>query len=262
MVETLITASPEFMNTLPPKEQREYFERALSFVGSRVGRENIIAAVIHMDEKTPHMHLCFIPITPEKRLSAKTMLGNQAQLSKWQTDYHNTMSTRWPELERGISSIDTGRRHIPVWLFKLAERLDKRFVEVQTALADINVLNAGKKRDKAMRLLHEWLPRAERFSAEIKLVDKQIKALEQKERDAQERIANAEAKGERTADGVIAQMQTRMGEITKLLREERERSDKLRCQCRNQETLIGKIPLELREKLMAPVKPQERNKAR
>ena len=37
MVETLITASPEFMNSLPPEEQKEYFTRALEFLSERVG---------------------------------------------------------------------------------------------------------------------------------------------------------------------------------------------------------------------------------
>lgn len=58
MVETLITASPEFMNSLPKAEQKEYFARALDFLAERVGKQNILSAVVHMDEKTPHMHLC------------------------------------------------------------------------------------------------------------------------------------------------------------------------------------------------------------
>ena len=32
MVETLITASPEFMNQLPPEEQKAYFQTALDFI--------------------------------------------------------------------------------------------------------------------------------------------------------------------------------------------------------------------------------------
>ncbi len=67
MVETLITSSPEFMQALPPPKQREYFEHALSFVESKIGKDNIIAAVVHMDEKTPHMHLSFCPITEGKK---------------------------------------------------------------------------------------------------------------------------------------------------------------------------------------------------
>ena len=91
LVETLITASPEFMNSLPPAEQRAYFAAALDFVSERVGKQNIISAVVHMDETTPHMHLCFVPITKEGKLSAKTMLGNQKSLSEWQTAYHAHM---------------------------------------------------------------------------------------------------------------------------------------------------------------------------
>ena len=134
LVETLITASPEFMNSLPPAEQRAYFAAALDFISGRVGKQNIISAVVHMDEKTPHMHLCFVPITKEGKLSAKTMLGNQKSLSEWQTAYHAHMSARWPELERGESSMITKRKHIPTWLFKLGGRLDifnygRRFYE-------------------------------------------------------------------------------------------------------------------------------------
>ncbi len=55
MVETLITASPEFMNSLPPEEQKAYFAMALDFIAERVGKQNILSAVVHMDEKTPHI---------------------------------------------------------------------------------------------------------------------------------------------------------------------------------------------------------------
>jgi hypothetical protein len=39
MVETLITASPEFMNSLPPEEQKAYFQTALDFISERVGKK-------------------------------------------------------------------------------------------------------------------------------------------------------------------------------------------------------------------------------
>ena len=158
MVETLITASPEFMNSLPPAEQKAYFMMALDFLAERVGRQNILSAVVHMDEKTPHMHLSFCPITSEGKLSAKAFLGNQKSLSEWQTAYHERMSARWNELERGQSSMITGRKHIPTWLFKLGGRLDKQYDEIVKALSDINAFNAGKKRDKALELLSAWLP--------------------------------------------------------------------------------------------------------
>ena len=126
MVETLITASPEFMNQLPPEEQKAYFQTALDFISERVGKQNILSAVVHMDERTPHMHLCFVPITPDNKLSAKAILGNQKSLSEWQTAYHERMSSRWNQLERGQSSMETKRKHVPTWLYKLGGRLTYR----------------------------------------------------------------------------------------------------------------------------------------
>ena len=52
-VDTLITASPEFFKGKPPKEIQAFFQRAADFLIDKVGRENIVSAVVHMDEKTP-----------------------------------------------------------------------------------------------------------------------------------------------------------------------------------------------------------------
>ena len=120
------------------------------------------------------------PITKEGKLSAKTMLGNQKSLSEWQTAYHAHMSARWPELERGESSMITKRKHIPTWLFKLGGRLDKQHDEIVKALSDINAFNAGKKRDKALTLLSAWLPDMEKFSREIQKQSDYIDSLKQR----------------------------------------------------------------------------------
>ena len=50
-VDTLITASPEFFKGKSPKEIAAYFQRAADFLIDRVGRENIVSAMVHMDEK-------------------------------------------------------------------------------------------------------------------------------------------------------------------------------------------------------------------
>ena len=52
-VDTLVTVSPEFAKA-HEAEMQEYFSRAFNFLKERVGEENIISAVVHMDEKTPH----------------------------------------------------------------------------------------------------------------------------------------------------------------------------------------------------------------
>ena len=83
VVEALVTASPEFFKGKKKIEVKAYFQEALAFIEKYQAKDTIISAVVHMDEKTPHMHLCFVPITPEKKLSAKAFLGNQKSLSEW-----------------------------------------------------------------------------------------------------------------------------------------------------------------------------------
>ena len=60
MIETLFTASPEFFKGKNRAEIRVFFEEALRFLEQHQSKETIISAVVHMDEKTPHMHLCFM----------------------------------------------------------------------------------------------------------------------------------------------------------------------------------------------------------
>ena len=177
MIEALITASPEFMTARSTAEQREYFERALAFIRNEMGEENVFAATVHMDERNPHMHVCMVPLTSDKRLSAKTIMGNQKKLSEWQTKFHEHMSARWNELERGASAMETHRKHIPVWLYKKAQRLDVQAEKIKLALEDINVFNAGKKREEALSSLALWLPEAERFTAQVKGTQNYISQL-------------------------------------------------------------------------------------
>lgn len=165
------------MAALPAGEKKEYFERATQFIQREVGENNVFTATVHMDEKTPHMHLCFVPITPEGKLSAKTVLGNQVKLSEWQTKFHENMSARWEELERGVSAMETHRKHIPVWLYKKAQKMDIEFDKVRQALKDTNVLNAGKKRDEAISTLAKWVPEAEKLTAQLHTVDGYILEL-------------------------------------------------------------------------------------
>ena len=92
MLEALITASPKFINRLAPAEQRLYFERGADFLFRRIGKEHVISAVVHMDETTPHMHLCFCPITEDGRLSASAVIGKwRTGLLQWQDAFYKHM---------------------------------------------------------------------------------------------------------------------------------------------------------------------------
>ena len=172
-VDTLVTVSPEFAKA-HEAEMPEYFKRAFNFLKERVGEENIISAVVHMDERTPHLHLCFVPMTKDKRLSAKEILGNKKAMIQWQDDFYACMSERWPELERGTPAVETKRRHLTPQWYKKVTAMDAKLEKLETALNGINVLNAGKKREEAVALLTQLLPEVESFQAEIQRMQQAV----------------------------------------------------------------------------------------
>ena len=77
MVETIVSVTPEYIGSLPAGEQKELFQSVTDFMKQRVGKQNILSAIVHMDETSPHMHLCFCPITKDGRLCAKDILATQ-----------------------------------------------------------------------------------------------------------------------------------------------------------------------------------------
>ena len=172
-VDTLVTVSPEFAKA-HEAEMPEYFMRAFGFLKERVGEENIISAVVHMDEKTPHMHLCFVPLTRDKRLSAKEILGNKKSMIRWQDDFYACMAERWPELERGTPAVETRRRHLTPQWYKKVTAMDAKLERLETALNDINMFNAGKKRGEAIALLAQLLPEVESFQVEIQRMQQAV----------------------------------------------------------------------------------------
>lgn len=187
-VDTLITASPEFFEGRGKKDIRVFFTEAVSFMEKKIGRGNIFSAVVHMDEKTPHLHLCFTPITEDGRLSAKDILGNRANLSKWQDEFHAHMKRQFPILKRGESALITKRKHIPTWLFKQSVDLSKQQKAIEQILSDINPLNAGKKRDEVLALLAKFFPKAEMHMGAMKKYQSTIDYLTQENTSLQKEV--------------------------------------------------------------------------
>ena len=182
-IDTIVTATPEYLASLPPDKVRRYFERALEFLQQEVGAENIFSAVVHMDERNPHMHLCFVPLTKDNRLCAKEVMGGRDKLIQWQDKFHDYMAQEFPQLERGQAAAVTKRKHVPTWLYKQAHRLSDEMVQIQKELKNIGALNAGKQREKILALLTKWYPDVNAFEAKLKPFDEQIRTLEQRARE-------------------------------------------------------------------------------
>ena len=177
VVEVLVTASPEFFKEKKKAEIRVFFEEAVRFIEKRQGKSTIISAIVHMDENTPHMHLSFVPLTPDRRLSAKDIVGNKKKLTWWQYQFWKHMVKRWPDLERGESTSETGRAHIPPRLFKEAAHLNRQRDLLLKLLSEVNPLNAKKKSAEIEAVLEKYIPGVERMQTQMKKYDSVYRSL-------------------------------------------------------------------------------------
>ena len=99
-VEYLMTASPEWWKTATTEQQETFFNRCVAWLGDKYGRENILVATIHRDETSPHLSAFVVPLTADKRLSAKEFIGNKTKMSEDQTTFADRMKDLG--LQRGI----------------------------------------------------------------------------------------------------------------------------------------------------------------
>ena len=191
VVETLITASPEFFKGKKKAQVREYFEHALKFILKHVPKERIISAVIHVDEKTPHMHLSFVPITDDGRLSAKDIVGNRKKLTWWQDEFWKHMVKKYPDMERGESASVTGRTHIPPSLFKEAVHLNRMKEQIMILMADTNIINKKTKTEELEALLERYIPGVEAMRTKLKKYDKVYKELTDEVSELEKKLDSA-----------------------------------------------------------------------
>lgn len=69
----------------------EFFHAVYDYCNNKYGGENgknVVSAYVHLDESTPHMHFCFLPVVEDKRrggekLSSKIAVGGPKDLQKF-----------------------------------------------------------------------------------------------------------------------------------------------------------------------------------
>ena len=190
VVEALVTASPEFFKGKKKSEVKAYFTEALDFIQKYQSKETIISAVVHMDEKTPHMHLCFVPLTEDKRLSAKEIVGNKKKLTWWQDEFWKHMVKKYPDLERGESASETGRTYIPPRLFKEAVHLNRMKDQIMAILNDSNPFNKKAKAEELEALLDKYVPGVEVMRTKLKKYDKTYKELIEENAELEKKLSS------------------------------------------------------------------------
>ncbi|PRY00211.1 plasmid recombination enzyme, partial [Pontibacter ummariensis] len=74
-----------------PEKMKGWLKANYQFVAQEFGKENVVRLVLHLDEKTPHLHAVVVPLR-EGKLTAKTILGNKKDMSQRQDRYAQAMA--------------------------------------------------------------------------------------------------------------------------------------------------------------------------
>ena len=135
MCEMIFTSDKEFFDKIGIEETKRYFEESYKFISKykNLGEENIISAVVHLDEGTPHMHLIYIPIihTQDKegkdidKICCRDFWKGRDSYRKLQNAYYEYVTQKGFELERGLPKEETNREHYTIQEFKNITNFEK-----------------------------------------------------------------------------------------------------------------------------------------
>lgn len=173
--ELLLTASPDFFRGLPEEQLYKWIDINKKWLEKNFG-DNVVYAVLHLDESTPHMHVLICPVfvnsKGEKILSNTRYFDGIAKMRAWQDQYSKAMQEAFKSLNRGVQ-------------FSRAKHIDiKRFY---------GIINNVKSRENAEEIFKNDIL----LNAKIKALEATLEAhrqlLKDKEKNEQElKSANLE----------------------------------------------------------------------
>lgn len=137
MVGILISSDNDFFKDKDIEIQKCFFDMAYQKLKEMYGEENVISAVVHMDEKTPHMHFNVVPIKDGK-LTAKTIF-NRTGLRNLQEELPKYLQNGFTDIQRGEK--DSEAKHKTTYEWK-EEQIKNKYNSI------LNELKIEKKKEK------------------------------------------------------------------------------------------------------------------
>ena len=182
-VGVMLTGSHEQMKKIEGDEElfKRWKEANYEFACEQFGENNIVRFSVHRDEKTPHIHCIFVPITEEGGLSAKSYMNGKDCLKSYQDQYGKAMEKFG--LSRGLSKEVTQEVHISTSDYYRETSKIIREAETKTEQIKLsNVLNLKQVRDSVQgemvrghRLALDYKEKAEQHERMYKnLLEKEI----------------------------------------------------------------------------------------
>lgn len=124
----ILGSDKEFFDGISPETQKRFFDDCAEFFAERYGKENVISAVVHLDESTPHLHFNLIPVTGG-RLCAKELF-DRAALRELQTDFYEVVGEKYG-LMRGKDG--STAKHLDTVAFKAKKMTEAAEAKIREA---------------------------------------------------------------------------------------------------------------------------------
>ena len=164
--ELLFTATNEFFKDMTKEDILDWANTCMEFVYEDLGytKDQVLHSVVHLDEKTPHIHCVVVPLvkkldkrtnTERYTISKKQYIRDKIHLSELQDKYHERLTSKGYDLERGIKGSD--RKHIKIKDYKKInrkleqnlntrnDRLDKVMNEFESQMKTTKTIPFDKK---------------------------------------------------------------------------------------------------------------------
>lgn len=163
--EWILTSDRPFFDKLDDKETERFFKDTKDFFADKFGDDNIRYAQVHLDERTPHMHLGIVPFDKDNKLSAKRMFDKKT-LQAIQDELPKYLNERGFDLDRGQRGSERKHLSVPEYKKMADSKLELQneinsLKENKTALeAEISPLKqeVDLKKGELRQLVHEYEP--------------------------------------------------------------------------------------------------------
>lgn len=160
----IVTSGSAFFQSLSPEDTRRFFEESKAFLTEFVGAENVVSAMVHMDEKRPHMHFFHVPVTQDGRLNANKIYTRQS-LRKLQSELPAYLQSRGFAIERGVEQTPgSAKKHLDTREFKqqkeeLALLAQESAVLMRDSLRSLGIL--GQREEELKKSIEAYERQAE-----------------------------------------------------------------------------------------------------
>ncbi len=232
------------------KKGSKFFSDALKWLYDTHGKENVLLAVVHHDETSPHLSAFVVPVIPgTTKLSAKHFVGGKAKLSQLQTSCWEASGA--PQgIERGL--IGSKARHVDTNAWKAA--IAAAIVEAEKAkLPPVGLTAMFNPAAWAEPVIYAANKKLEEAAIKIALANEKEKAVknEAKRLAVKDKFLNQKSAD---LDQKIHEFQGQLDQVDKLMMDkerELERNFDLELSCVAEESRVANQALDETIKALA-----------